>query len=92
MDKAMKEKKAVASTLEPTVRIGRAGLTNAVVYEIKNQLEKKEALKIKILGATRDEIKTISQELVKRTETELVEIRGNTITLWQKEGQGGLGV
>lgn len=84
----MKEKRAVASTLEPTVRIGRSGLTNAVVEEIKSQLEKKDALKIKILGATRDEIKMISQELVKRTETELVEIRGNTITLWQKEDQG----
>ena len=89
MDKVMKEKKAVASTLEPTVRIGKAGLTNAIVEEIKSQLEKKEALKIKVLGATRDEIKTISQELVRRTETELVEIRGNTITLWQKESLGG---
>jgi len=89
LDKVMKEKKAVASTLEPTVRIGKAGLTNAIVEEIKSQLEKKEALKIKVLGATRDEIKTISQELVRRTETELVEIRGNTITLWQKESLGG---
>lgn len=88
MDKTMKEKKAIASTLEPTVRIGRAGLTNAVVDEIKNQLEKKEILKIKILGAIKEEIKTISHELVKRTETELVEIRGNTVTIWQKDGQG----
>ncbi len=85
MNTSLKEKKRAASKLQPTVRIGRSGLTGAVVDEVRAQLKKKELVKIKILGAGRIEVKAIASELAERCSAELVDTRGNTVVLW-KEG------
>ena len=84
MDKSLKEKRKIASHLQPTVRIGRSGLTGGVVEEIKIQLKNKDAVKIKLLGTDRNETKRLSQELADRCSAELVDVRGNTVTLWRK--------
>ena len=88
MDKALKEKRKVASTLQPTVRMGRSGLTAALIEEIKAQLKKRDAVKIKLLGTDRNETKRISEELAQRCSAELIDVRGNTVTLWKmKSGE-----
>ena len=83
MNSSLKEKKRVASQLQPSVRIGRSGLTSAVIDEIRAQLKKKEAVKVKILGAGRTEVKKIASELAERCPAELVDTRGNTVVLWK---------
>ena len=47
----MKEMKAKAMAIEPLVRIGKSGLTDSVVTEIKKQVEQKKLVKIKMLKA-----------------------------------------
>ena len=85
MDRSLKDKRRVAAKLQPTVRIGRSGLTSAVVEEVKAQLKNKEAVKIKILGTGREETKRLASEIVDRCVAELVDVRGNTVTLWRKK-------
>jgi len=80
----LKEKRRTAANLQPTVRIGRSGPTSAVIEEVKAQLKKREAVKVKILGTTKEEMKSLSNELAERCSAELVETRGNTLTLWKK--------
>ena len=87
MEKSMREKKKLAGQMEPTVRIGRAGLTNAVLEEIKGQLKKREAVKVKILGADRDGVRCIASEMADKTVSEIVDVRGNTVTLWLKRSE-----
>lgn len=65
------------------MRIGRSGITSGVVEEIKGQLKNRDAVKIKLLGADRGEVKEMAAQLVDRCSAELVEIRGNTFTLWR---------
>ncbi len=84
MNKALKEKRRLAGSMQPTVRIGRSGLTSAVVKEITTQLKKKQGVKIKILGTDRSETKNLSSELAERCSAEVVDVRGNTVTLWRK--------
>ena len=86
MDKALKEKRKVAGTLQPTVRMGRNGLTAALVDEIKVQLKKKDAVKVKLLGTDRNETKRLSTELAERCSAEVIDVRGNTVTLWKSKG------
>ena len=86
MTPTQKEKKKIAGTLQPTVRVGRSGLTAAIVEEVKAQLKKRDAVKVKVLGTTREEMKSLSIELAERAAAELVETRGNTLTLWKKGG------
>ena len=84
MDKSLKEKKKIASGLEATVRMGKAGVTAALIEEIKGQIKKKDMVKVKLLGTRREETKLIATELAERCNAELVEVRGNTVSLWKK--------
>ncbi|KYK27884.1 MAG: hypothetical protein AYK23_02015 [Candidatus Proteinoplasmatales archaeon SG8-5] len=70
--------------MQPTVRVGRSGITSGVIDEIKGQLKNRDAVKVKLLGADRGEVKEMAAELADRCNAELVEIRGNTLALWRK--------
>ncbi len=84
MEKSLKEKKKVAALLDATVRMGKSGVTQALVDEIAAQLKKKDAVKIKLLGTRREETKEISSMLAERCNAELIDVRGNTVVLWKK--------
>lgn len=83
MDRTLKERRKIAGNLAPTVRMGRSGLTEALIGEVKAQLKKKEAVKVKLLGTDRNETKRISIDLAERCSAEIVDVRGNTVTLWR---------
>ena len=84
MDKMLKEKRGLAAKLEATVRMGKSGVTAALIEEIKSQIKKKGMVKVKLLGTRREETKQIAAELAERCNAELVEVRGNTVSLWKK--------
>ncbi len=84
MDKALRDKRSIAAALEATVRMGKSGVTTALVEEIKAQIKKKGMVKVKLLGTRREETKQIAGELAERCNAELVDIRGNTVSLWKK--------
>jgi RNA-binding protein len=84
LDRSLKEKRKAASQLQPTVRIGRSGITAGVIEEIRAQLKNREVVKVKLLGTDRNETKRLSTELAGRCSAELVDVRGNTVTLWRK--------
>lgn len=87
MDKSrLKELKASAHKLQPTVRIGKSGITTAVIEELKAQVKNKKIVKVKVLGEDRHEVKRISNELSEHTGAEIIDVRGNVIVLW-KEGK-----
>ncbi|MCK5309119.1 MAG: YhbY family RNA-binding protein [Thermoplasmata archaeon] len=84
MDKTLKEKKKVAVNLDATIRMGKSGVTQALIDEIKAQIKKKDAVKVKLLGTRREETKAIASELAERCNAELIDVRGNTVVLWKK--------
>ena len=84
MDKTLKDKKKTAANLEATVRMGKSGVTQALIDEIKAQIKKKDAVKVKLLGTRRDETKAIASELAERCNADLIDVRGNTVVLWKK--------
>jgi len=84
MDKSLKLKKSLAGKLETTVRMGKAGVTAALIEEIKGQIKKKGMVKVKLLGTRREETKQIAGEMAERCNAELVDVRGNTVSLWKK--------
>jgi RNA-binding protein YhbY len=63
--------------------MGKNGLTAALTDEIIAQLKNKEAVKIKLLGTDRNETKRLAGELAERCSAELIDVRGNTVTLWK---------
>ncbi len=69
-----------------TIQIGKNGITDNLIIEIKNQLKKKKELKVKILKSARMEKdrKEIAAEVAERTRSRLLQLRGNVFILSKK--------
>ncbi len=69
----------------PTVKIGKNGVSEEVLQEIKKQLGKNKMVKVKILktALSGDETKQMSSKIAEQTEASLVEARGHTFMLYK---------
>jgi RNA-binding protein len=84
--KNITELKNKAKELTPIVRIGKNGLTDGVIQEIRNQLKQKKLIKIKLLKAL-VEVQSrfeIADTLKIKTGAELVHVVGNVVILYRK--------
>ena len=70
---------------KPTIWIGKNGASQELLKEIKKQLEKEEAVKVKILKSALAEgqSKQIASKIAEQTEASLVEVRGHTLMLYK---------
>jgi len=69
------------SETKPTVHIGKDGITDGLVEEIRLQIKKHKLVKIRVLPSAERSREEIAKELETRTSSQLVEIRGNTVLL-----------
>ncbi len=79
--KTKKELRGKGMELSPTVHIGKAGLTDSVIEEVKNQIKKNKLVKVKILPSSSKDKHELAKELASRAGVMLVEVRGNTVLL-----------
>lgn len=75
-----------AAHLTPSLNIGKNGVTDSLIEELLRQLKQNKLVKVKILkSALGDMDRTaISEELAKRTGSQLIEIRGSSAVLYRK--------
>jgi RNA-binding protein len=66
-----------------TLHIGKNGVTENLLDEIKNQLKKHRILNVRILRSAREDKKSriIAQEVSHEVKAKLVGVRGNTFVL-----------
>ncbi len=76
-----KELKGIGVGMKPTVHVGKDGLTENIVGELKNQMKTNHVVKVKVLASSVDQKREIAEELASRSGTKLVEIRGSTLLL-----------
>ena len=71
------------------VRIGKRGITEENIQEIKNVLKKHKIMKVKLLKNFREiypyNKEEVAKILAEKTESKIVEIRGFTIILAKKK-------
>lgn len=82
----IKEMKAKAMALEPIVRIGKSGLTDTVIAEIKKQLKQKKLIKVKMLISFvgRKDKKAVAEEIAEKTGSMIVHTIGFVVVLARK--------
>ncbi len=70
---------------KPTLWVGKSGVTQEVVGEVKKQLRKNEVVKVKALKNALEEttMEAIAKDLVDNTGAELIETRGNILILYK---------
>ncbi|MHA2336979.1 MAG: YhbY family RNA-binding protein [Candidatus Hodarchaeales archaeon] len=64
-----------------TIRIGKNGINDGIVDEVKNKIEKENAVKVQILkNCPNESVSSILQELTEKSGTKL----------WRKAGRSGI--
>jgi RNA-binding protein len=70
-----------------TLRIGRSGLTDAMFEELDAQLRSRKVVKVKMnkgLVEERSQRTIVFEEIAERTNSILVDARGNVAIYWRK--------
>lgn len=72
-----------AKKIEPTLWIGKNGLSGSAIEEIEKQLKKKRLIKVKILKSALENVtrKGLASEIKERTKADIIELVGNIIVL-----------
>jgi RNA-binding protein len=74
-----------ATKIKPIINVGKNGITDSVVEEIRKQVKANRLVKIKMLktSAEGEDIKTSAAKLAEATKTTLIDVRGSTVVLYR---------
>ncbi len=77
--------KGAGTSLDATIRVGKSGI-EPVIEELKNQLKNRKLVKVKFLKTAFVEVgrHELSEKLADLTDSELIEVRGNTAIFCRK--------
>ena len=83
---SLKELKSKAVELKPIIWIGKSGLTDNAIKEIKLQLKKKKLIKVKFLKSIVKEKnkKELFKELASKTGSRIIHQVGFVVVLYRK--------
>ena len=76
--------RSLAHNIDPTVYIGKAGVTDNVIKEIDQCLEAREPVKIKLQEGAELDAKTVANELAPGLRAEFVQAIGRKFTLYRE--------
>ena len=76
--------RSLAHNIDPTVYIGKAGVTDNVIKEIDQCLEARELVKIKLQEGAELDAKTVANELAPGLRAEFVQDRVRKFTLYRE--------
>ncbi len=74
-----------ATKIKPLINVGKNGMNDSVLEEIKKQVKANRLVKIKILrtSAEGEDIKTSANSLAEATGTTVIDVRGSTVVLYR---------
>jgi putative YhbY family RNA-binding protein len=75
--------KGRAHALEPVVKVGSGGLSDAVWVELDRALTAHELIKVRIGAADRDAREALCQTICERTDAAAVQRVGKVLVLWR---------
>lgn len=79
--KSKKELIKMGSEIDPTVHVGKEGLTEGIVLEVKAQIKRNKLVKVRVLPAAGHDKDEVAEELAQRAGAKCVETRGFTVLL-----------
>lgn len=76
--------RGVANTIDPIFQVGKGGLTDNFIKQLSDALEARELIKITVLKNAPDYARDLANEIADGTNSEVVQVIGNKITLFRK--------
>ena len=83
--------KAESRVIEPTIWIGKEGLSQQLIQHVQNQLKARELVKVKLQKSalTDSETESVAEKTLGATGSILVDVMGHTFTLYKKKSESG---
>lgn len=75
--------KGLAQRMEPSITLGKAGLSEGFIQSLSLELDRHELVKIK-LAEFKEERKTIAPQLAEKTDSHLVALVGHVVVLYRR--------
>lgn len=76
--------RGVANKIEPIFQVGKGGITENLITQLSVALEARELIKITVLKNAPDYAKDLANEIAEGTNSEVIQVIGNKITLFRK--------
>nr|WP_218688389.1 MULTISPECIES: ribosome assembly RNA-binding protein YhbY [Mammaliicoccus]MBW0769976.1 ribosome assembly RNA-binding protein YhbY [Mammaliicoccus lentus] len=73
-----------AHHLDPIFQIGKGGISENMIEQLNEALEKRELIKVHILQNYMDDHKEVANSISEQTESELVQLIGSIIILYKE--------
>ena len=85
--KKMKELKSRSVEKKPTVWIGKGGVTDALLGQIRRQLDANEMVKVRVHRTSLEgtEVAKLAGKIAEGTASEVVDVRGRTFTIYKRK-------
>ena len=89
--RTIKEIKRIGVSLKPTIHVGKDGITDSLIEEVKLQVKTRKVVKIRLLPASGDDKDVIAKDISERSGAVLVDLRGSIVLLTQQDFLNGKG-
>lgn len=77
----------VAHHVKPLFQVGKSGVTDNLIKQLTDLLEKRELIKISILQNCLEDKNDVAETIRMKTDSELVQIIGNNIVLYKESDE-----
>lgn len=77
--------RSLANNLTSIFQIGKNGISDNLIKQVDDALEARELIKLNVLETSPEDITEVANLLAQKTNSELVQIVGNKITLFRKK-------
>ena len=67
-----------------TINVGKAGVSESLIEEIRRQLKAKELIKVRFARTVASEKESYITEIVEKTNSKLIDLRGNVAIIFKK--------
>lgn len=75
--------RSLANSVPAILQIGKNGINDNLIKQVDDALEARELIKVSVLETAPDEKRVLADELASSTNSILVQILGNKITLYR---------
>ena len=76
--------RAQAHHLDPIFQVGKGGVNDAMIKQLREVLEARELIKVRILDNCEEDKRVVAEELAAGTRAELVQLIGLTVVLYKE--------
>ena len=76
--------RGLANTLDAIFQVGKGGISDNLITQLSDALEARELIKISVLETAPDSAKDLGNEIAEKTNSTLVQVVGNKITLFRQ--------